>query len=369
MGQDMPKVRDFSSQERSIPVVVEASPVYELLLGLFVYGNKEGAKEYECGSTFFEQIEEGVSASVADRLAEFSDCGEMWLPLIAIAHESGSLGSAADLVNVLTLMDGMTLRRRIVFGHYHKDGVSDDDLEAAAAGDEATITRLVDQELFCAGLGKMLKSDSGESQTRIVETIVAVNAVLEPSIMELLPALRRDADEKRTLARSMEPTALVETATNGVTFRMQPRLSDILLVPSKIIRPWTVIMEHKGLTVFAYSVADEHLTADPDAPPSYLVDLYKALGDEKRLRILAILNEGDAALMEIAEQVDLAKSTAHHHLRILRSAGLVRVTVGETKSYSLRRDQIPETSRLLDAYLTTPDTAAQDLPVAEHQRS
>jgi DNA-binding IclR family transcriptional regulator len=81
-----------------------------------------------------------------------------------------------------------------------------------------------------------------------------------------------------------------------------------------------------------------------------------------------MLSEGDAGLMEIAEHVDLAKSTAHHHLRILRSAGLVRVTVGDTKGYSLRRDQIPETARMLDAYLTTPKQAAESA-AAQHQRS
>ncbi len=152
----------------------------------------------------------------------------------------------------------------------------------------------------------------------------------------------------------MGPPALVEAATNGVTFKMQPQITGVMLIPSKIIRPWTVIMEHEGLGIFAYSVSDEHLMADADAPPSYLVDLFKALGDERRLRILGILSEGEAALMDIAERLDLAKSTAHHHLRILRTAGLVRVTVGDSKGYSLRRDQIPETARLLDAYLTTP---------------
>ena len=125
-----------------------------------------------------------------------------------------------------------------------------------------------------------------------------------------------------------------------------------LLRAARLLRP-----QRRGRQIF-YSVADEHLLADPDAPPSYLVDLYKALGDERRLRMLAILGEGDAGLMEIADRVDLAKSTTHHHLRILRSAGLVRVTVGENKSYSLRREGGPEAARLLDAYLMTPAAAA-----------
>jgi DNA-binding transcriptional ArsR family regulator len=73
--------------------------------------------------------------------------------------------------------------------------------------------------------------------------------------------------------------------------------------------------------------------------------------------------------MELAERVDLAKSTAHHHLRILRSAGLVRVTVGEQKSYSLRREGVPEAARLLDAYLTTPTEAAAAAPTMEPERN
>jgi len=57
-------------------------------------------------------------------------------------------------------------------------------------------------------------------------------------------------------------------------------------------------------------------------------------------------------LKELAKRVDLAKSTAHHHLRMLRSAGLVRVIVGQDdRRYSLRRDSVPETGRLLEAFL------------------
>ena len=167
----------------------------------------------------------------------------------------------------------------------------------------------------------------------------------------------------------MKAPRLVETTTNGVTFEMQADMTGVLLIPSKIIRPWTVMSDHDGMQIFAYSVADEHLHADPDAPPSYLVELYKALADARRLKMLAFLAETPRSLMEVAEHVDLAKSTAHHHLRILRSAGLVRVTVGKTKDYSLRTDRVPEAQRLLDAYLTTPAQAAETAPTNEEQRS
>jgi DNA-binding transcriptional ArsR family regulator len=50
----------------------------------------------------------------------------------------------------------------------------------------------------------------------------------------------------------------------------------------------------------------------------------------------------------------LAKSTVIHHMRALRTAGLVLITVGDDKEYSLRPQAIPEAGRLLQAYLGRP---------------
>src|SRR5262245_30354282 len=132
------------------------------------------------------------------------------------------------------------------------------------------------------------------------------------------------------MARTMEPSLLVENATNGVTFTMLPEVAGIILVPSIVTRPWVTITETASRhRVFCYPVAEEHLMADPDAPPSYLVGVYRALGDERRLRLMRILGEGPISLADVTARMGLAKSTVHHHLSILRQAGLVRVAVSE----------------------------------------
>ena len=369
MTVDGPRVRDFTATEQALTVEVEASSVYETMLSLFVWGNKADSAEYEAGSTFFEQLEKGVKGSAAEELGRMIGCGELWLPLVGLAHSSGETSSMTRFIEHIEGMDPVELRKVIIGGACTHHDLPQQDADAAAAGDLEAIERVVAHKYVPAGLEDLIRAEGKDTKARIVALLTAVNDALGASISEALPALRRDADEKRALARSMDAPKLVETATNGVTFKPQPHITGIALIPSKIIRPWTVIIEHEGLRVFAYSVADEHLLADPDAPPTYLVDLYKALGDERRLRMLAILSEGDAGLMEIAERVDLAKSTTHHHLRILRSAGLVRVTVGENKSYSLRREGVPEAARLLDAYLTTPSEAAETAPTSQEQRS
>ena len=51
----------------------------------------------------------------------------------------------------------------------------------------------------------------------------------------------------------------------------------------------------------------------------------RALADDVRLQIVAILRERAATTTELAEQVGLAKGTVAHHLKVLEGAGLVKV--------------------------------------------
>ena len=51
----------------------------------------------------------------------------------------------------------------------------------------------------------------------------------------------------------------------------------------------------------------------------------RALADDVRLRIVAILRERATTTTELAENVGLAKGTVAHHLKVLESAGLVKV--------------------------------------------
>ncbi len=368
MTDTSPKVRDYTATERGLQVAVETSPVYELLLSMFVWGSKNQSADYETGSTFFERVETGAPSGLSEELNAMVGCGEVWLALVGLAHARKTSRSVADFLADLENIDPVVLRTVLVEGACTETGHDKQQAEAAARGDKSAVAKVLADQHDTDGLRKLLEADPVDTRRQIIDLVAGVNVALESFISDSLPALDRDADEKRSLARSMEPQKLVETATNGVTFKTQPQVTGILLIPSKIIRPWTVIIEHEGIQIFAYSVSDEHLNADPDAPPHYLVELYKALGDERRLRILSMLAEGDLGLMDIAERVGLAKSTAHHHLRLLRTAGLVRVTVGDAKSYSLRRDRVPEAARLLHAYLATP-AAAASAATADSQRS
>jgi DNA-binding transcriptional ArsR family regulator len=187
------------------------------------------------------------------------------------------------------------------------------------------------------------------------EIVAAMRAVQKDAFAEHEAAFRsileRDIAAHRTMAKRMSAERLVELTTNGISIERGGYTKPILLIPTVVGRPWVIFTEAPGRMIMAYPVADEYMDADPDAPPNWLIKIYKALGDERRLRILRRLSRGPASLHELAEELDVAKSTLHHHMMLLRTAGLVKVLIGDDKVYELREDVVPETAAVLQAYI------------------
>lgn len=64
--------------------------------------------------------------------------------------------------------------------------------------------------------------------------------------------------------------------------------------------------------------------------------IFKALGDENRLRILRLLNEGELCGCQLLSELEIGQSTLSHHMKILGEAGLINCNkVGKWCRYSL----------------------------------
>jgi DNA-binding IclR family transcriptional regulator len=63
-----------------------------------------------------------------------------------------------------------------------------------------------------------------------------------------------------------------------------------------------------------------------------------------------LASSGSYLLQEISNEFGVAKSTMHHHLGLLRTAGLVRIRDNE-KQYSLRQETLSLVSTLLETFL------------------
>ncbi len=72
------------------------------------------------------------------------------------------------------------------------------------------------------------------------------------------------------------------------------------------------------------SVREARATLPPVPALAALGELFAALGDPTRLRIVAALAQRELCVCDLAAAVGHSESAVSHHLRLLRSLGLVR---------------------------------------------
>ena len=73
-----------------------------------------------------------------------------------------------------------------------------------------------------------------------------------------------------------------------------------------------------------------------EAVPSQIPSIMKALGDENRLKILAMLGQDSLCACEMLANLQIRQSTLSHHMSILNEAGLVSSwSVGKWTHYRL----------------------------------
>ncbi|WP_110942666.1 ArsR/SmtB family transcription factor [Geosporobacter subterraneus] len=73
------------------------------------------------------------------------------------------------------------------------------------------------------------------------------------------------------------------------------------------------------------------------------VELFKALSDENRLKILCMLACGELCACDIQDSLELTQPTISHHMKILQQVGLIEVEKrGKWAFYSIRQDQVDQ---------------------------
>jgi hypothetical protein len=103
-------------------------------------------------------------------------------------------------------------------------------------------------------------------------------------------------------------------------------------------------------------------------PSPDLVQFFKALADESRLKIVGLLARESYSGERLAELLDLKPATVSHHLARLAEAGLVSARMeGHSKLYSLRLDAVHAMANNLLARDALP-AAAAELEGASYER-
>ncbi|MGI9642527.1 MAG: ArsR/SmtB family transcription factor [Acidimicrobiia bacterium] len=363
------KVADYTTPHRtSLNIRVSYNSAIDLLAALWILGDRRTSgcalEDLSIGDDWFVDFEASLSEPTLQLLDEIGS-GDTWIALMPLLPETTSGGSVDDFIALLAEMDPADLRYRLIqvhdkFAPEHRELIAD-----ASEGDVEALESLLavpvlsgpELKQWADTLRFLLTMEPTETKELLVDVLTRAHSEAfvkhEGSFRSYLEA---DYRSKRAMSRRVSAERLLEVATSGINFTDDRAYKPFVLMPTMVARPWVVFASGPDFFVLGYPVSDEILEADGDAPPQWLVKLHKALGDERRLRVLRTLAEGDASLAELADTVDIAKSTLHHHLMLLRSAGLIRVHVGEDKRYSLREETLGDAASTLDHYIhATPE--------------
>ena len=312
----------------SYRLTIEHGTGYEALLGLSMFTGDEAQDSYEAGKTWFTQARRAASKELASSVRRLLGTnGQRWFNLLGMAHESGHEHSVADLLDQVGELRATEVDRALNGGRLPAG--RQQGMDSGSGGRTGRLEAEAIKRLTIEVIGRW---------SREVMSRLGSNA-------EVLAA---DADNKRQMARRMAAARLIEVATGGVTYEGEAGIDQVVLVPSIVTRPWVTISEWDSTKIICYPAGSGAPSSDDT--DRRLAAIYRALGDETRLRLLRELSVGDRRLTELAEALGLAKSTIHGHLGALRSAGLIRVNLGADKRYGLRPGLV-DLNRLLKEYL------------------
>lgn len=172
----------------------------------------------------------------------------------------------------------------------------------------------------------------------------------------IIPAQEKGLDEAQEMAQQKDALTLIEELSEGVRLDWISEVSDLILAPSFWGAPfifYSRLDDHRGIVLFG--ARPEGKTIVPgELVPEELLNTLKALADPTRLRILRYLQEGPSTTSELAKILRLRPPTVIHHLRNLRLAGLIFVTVSPKteRRYAVRLEGLNTTTKLLKDYLT-----------------
>jgi DNA-binding transcriptional ArsR family regulator len=137
--------------------------------------------------------------------------------------------------------------------------------------------------------------------------------------------------------------------------------SQYIFLPSSDMGPYLSCIDQPPLHVLYYHLEPEFAdTENGDEEMQRLAQVYKALGDEQRLRILRLLRRGEMYVGEIAESTGLHQSVVSRHLTFLRAVGLVTGRKqNNMKFFSVNTEMSKELAQSLAALL---DAVPGELP-------
>jgi DNA-binding transcriptional ArsR family regulator len=333
-------------------------PAFELIAELAAFTSGPARASLDSGKAWIREVRRAAGADLIERVERYT-LG-LYSELGTVALEAAPPRGFDALVAGVEKLDPSALRLRLLGADspLNRTMVSDGAFERAVGGEgkgraEVSAAMGVDRAARRA-VDRVLRMEPEALKAEVLAILHDwAGRVFPRFAADALAAIERDGLAKERLLAESPGQAVLTAATNGVTFTPSPWVTGIVIVPTVALRPFIVPTELRHTALFVCSVADEALDVDPIAPPRRLVKMAAALGDELRLRILRVLQGEGLNASEIAERIGVERTSLHHHLGILRSAGLLTIRDEGERGwrYALREDAIAGLGLEVESFL------------------
>ncbi|MGD8192678.1 ArsR/SmtB family transcription factor [Brevibacillus ginsengisoli] len=323
-------ILDLTYGRTSYEIRFTYSVLFECALGIAIATYPQMHATLEKPEAYWKETTSQLSKQLQTEL-EYCERNNTWKTLLQLLHQQDFV----DIHTFIGYLETLSQEELRYLSLPFLGGSSQEDRRKSAHGDalatEALVATCQLHQFFPAYIRFVAGVDGEELRRHLIVLIQLWHdqylLVHAPDTMSILT---RDIKQKQAMLPNLAPEDFVRWATGGVSYPPEPTVTSVLLVPHYAYRPWTIQADMEGTKILYYPVADQSLDWEEDQyrPPLALVQRYKALGDETRLRILKLLYKQNRSLHELTDILEIAKSTVHHHLALLKSAYLV-----ETKDH------------------------------------
>jgi len=177
--------------------------------------------------------------------------------------------------------------------------------------------------------------------------------VYRPCYEKELPRLRQAAETLQSRPQQHTFRALFLRITNRplpLTLEQEAdKVRTLVAVPMLHIGPYVVYHWHRRTLYLYYNArltsSESQAMPTPKQPLLEFYPALKALGDETRLQIIALLSRREMYAQEIVAALDISQAAVSRHLRLLVSSGVLKVRrSGGQKFYQLEKETFQKLS-------------------------
>jgi len=330
------------------------SPIFECALGIAAFTREEIFDKLDGSLDDLRSMRARMTKQLQQ---EVNLAGEVhtWRSLLFLAHRCPDLSHSPFEQHIDIFLNWIQRNEDclVKLAAPYLGEAYESELEAALSGNQVALQHLIqihsDNPVIHLNLRYLFSVDPRTFLQHLKNLLLYWHQELLSDMPHTMLALQQDKQHYEQIADGLQSSELIRLVTKGSELQPHAGVDTLWLIPQSAYRPFTIINYLPHCVVYYYPISDKFLPGGiAQAQILQISALHKALGDVQRIRLLTLIRHSPKSLSELTNTLKATKSNVHHHLTLLRTAGLVQVEDGV---YSINHEAISQVGTELHALL------------------